>query len=127
MALFKNKSSSASSVIKAEKPSPFSSGILKFFFGYRFVTLVGIIIGSIIYNIHSETNPLDLILTSVNLYVICLLIVLAEHFILWIFADKATFYNIIGRILSFISDYIFLVLAILCTVGSLFLLNAFVF
>lgn len=125
MALFKNATGKKADTPVVKEQNTFLSGVLKFLFGFRFVSLIGVFIGSIIYNIQSETNPLDVILTSLNLYLIGLLIVFVVHFILWIFSDKATFYNIKGRIFGFVFDYVFLLLSILCTVGSLFLINAF--
>lgn len=126
MALFKNTESQTGPAPVVKEPDVLSSGILKFLFGFRFVSLIGLLIGSLIYCIQSETNPLDVILTSVNLYFIGLLIVFAIHFILWIFSDKATFYNIKSRIVAFACDYVFLLLSILSAVGTLFILNAFV-
>lgn len=125
MALFKNATEKTVDTPVVKEPNAFSSGALKFLFGFRFVSLIGVFIGSIIYNIQSETNPLDVILTSLNLYLIGLLIVFVVHFILWIFSDKATFYNIKGRVFGFVIDYVFLLLSILSTVGALFLINAF--
>ncbi len=99
---------------------------LKYFFGFHFVSILGVLVGFILYNIQSVTNPLSSFLQAETLYIVGFFSVAALHFILWIFVDKATTYNLKGRILSFIGDYFFLIAAILSTVGSLFLLHTFI-
>ncbi len=98
---------------------------LKYFFGFHFVSMIGVIVGFLLYNAHSEKNPLSTFLTTPDLYFIGFLLVAALHFCLWIFTDKASSFNIKGRLLNFIGDYFFLVLSTLCTIGSLFLLTTF--
>ncbi|MBR4931568.1 MAG: hypothetical protein IKZ02_00925 [Alphaproteobacteria bacterium] len=104
----------------------FISAIFKSIFRFRFITIIGFFIGCIIYDIHSEINPLSNILKTVDLYIIGCFMVFVLHFVLWIFTDKATFYNIKGRVLNFLGDVFFLFASTLGTVGSLFLLNTFI-
>ncbi len=99
---------------------------LKYFFGFHFISILGVLVGMFLYYAQSETNPLSSFLTSPNLYVICIFTVFVIHFILWIFIDKSTIFNLKHRILNMIGDYFFLVFTTLGTVGSLFLLNTFV-
>lgn len=82
--------------------------------------------GLILYNAQSEANPLSSFLTAGKLYLIGFLVVAALHFTLWIFSDKATTYNIKERLLNLSGDYFFLIASVLCTIGSLFVLNTFV-
>lgn len=107
-----------------------SSGIIarsfKFFFGFHVITILGFFIGCIIFNIQSETNPLTGIVSSGKLYFVGFLMVFVLHFLYWIFADKATFFNIKNRIFLCVWDYIFLILTTLSTVGTLFLLNTYI-
>ena len=117
---------SISNGLSAEGSNSLFSRFLKFFFGYHFITVLGVIIGCIVYNVHSETNPLNVILTTPDLYIIGFLIVFALNFIYWIFSDKATFYNIKIRLIDLFSDFIFLVLSALSTVGTLFLITTFI-
>ncbi len=99
---------------------------LKYFFGFHFISILGVLVGMFLYSAQSETNPLSSFLTAPNLYVICFFTVLVIHFILWIFVDKSTTFNIKNRLLSIIGDYFFLVFSILGTIGTLFLLNTFI-
>ena len=117
---------SKSNGLSAESKSSLFGRFLKFFFDYHFITVLGVIIGCIVYNVHSETNPLDIILTTPDLYIIGFLIVFALNFIYWIFADKTSFYNIKMRLIDLFSDFVFLVLSALSTVGTLFLITTFV-
>ena len=117
---------SNSEELAVESKNSLFERFVKFFFGYHFITILGVIIGCIVYNIHSETNPLNVILTTPDLYIIGFLIVFALNFIYWIFSDKATFYNIKMRLIDLFSDFVFLVLSALSTVGTLFLLTAFI-
>ncbi len=99
---------------------------LKYFFGFHFISTIGVLVGSFLYSVQSETNPISSFLTAPNLYVICVVTVIVIHFILWIFVDKSTSFNLKNRLLNMIGDYFFLVISILGTVGSLFLLNTFI-
>lgn len=117
---------SNSEELAVESKNSLFERFVKFFFGYHFITILGVIIGCIVYNVHSETNPLNVILTTPDLYIIGFLIVFALNFIYWIFSDKATFYNIKMRLIDLFSDFVFLVLSALSTVGTLFLLTAFI-
>ncbi len=119
-------SSSKGGISSGNGKSSLLGRFFKFFFGFRFVTVLGVLIGCIVYNVHSETNPLDVILTTPDLYIIGFLIVFALNFICWIFLDKATFYNIRSRIFDLIFDFVFLILSGLSTVGALFLINTFI-
>ncbi len=99
---------------------------LKYFFDFHSISILGVILGFAFYNSQSESNPLSSFITAGNLYGIAFLIVAAIHFILWIFSDKATTYNLKGRLLTLVGDYFFFVASVLCTIGSLFVLNTFV-
>lgn len=99
---------------------------LKYFFGFHFISIIGVVIGLFFYNVQSEINPLSSFLTAGNLYLIGFLVVAALHFILWIFSDKATTYNLKGRLLNLVGDYFFLIASVLGTVGTLFVLETFV-
>lgn len=99
--------------------------VIKHLFAFHVVTVIGIIVGAILFNIHSEANPLSSFLLSSSLYFIGLLIVFSLHFIYWIFVDKGTFYNIKSRLLDMITDYIYLIIATMATVGTLFMIDTF--
>ncbi len=117
--------STKNSMSSANASNSLVGRFFRFFFEFRFITILGVIIGSIVYNVHSETNPLNVILTTPDLYIIGFLIVFALNFICWIFIDKATFYNIKTRLLDLVFDFVFLILSGLSTVGTLFLINTF--
>ena len=112
--------------IVKQKSSGFIARSFKFFFGFHVITILGFFIGCIIFNIQSETNPLTGIVSSGKLYFIGFSMVFVLHFLYWIFADKATFFNIKNRLFLLFWDYIFLILSTLSTVGTLFLLNTYV-
>lgn len=112
--------------ILGDRWNSFPWNFFKLIFEFHFITVLGVIIGCIIYNIHSETNPLNNILTTPDIYIIGFLIVFALNFIYWIFSDKASFYNIKNRLINMFLDFIFLVLSALSTIGSLFLLSTFI-
>lgn len=99
--------------------------VLKYIFGFHFISILGVIVGIILYDIQSESNPLSSFLTAPSLYLIALLVTGVIHFILWISVDKATSYNMKGRVLGFITDYFILIACILSTAGSLFMMNTF--
>lgn len=115
-----------SNMQSARETDIFPVRVFKFVFGFHFVTILGVLIGYIIYNIHSETNPLNVILTTPDIYIIGFLIVFALNFIYWIFSDKATFYNIKNRIFGLFVDFVFFILSGLGTVGTLFLADTFI-
>lgn len=121
-----SKSITPSNFMDKKETSSFIVRGLKFFFGFHAITILGFFIGCIIFNIQSETNPLTGIISSGKLYFIGFMIVFVLHFLYWIFADKATFFNIKNRIFSLLWDYVFLILTTLSTVGTLFLLNTYI-
>lgn len=98
---------------------------IKHLFTFHLVTVIGIIVGLILFNIHSEANPLSSFLLSSSIYFIGFLIVFSLHFIYWIFIDKATFYNIKSRFLDMLIDYIYLIVSTLATIGTLFIIDTF--
>lgn len=99
--------------------------LIGYLFSFHFVTLLGVVIGTILFDIHSEANPLSSFLLSSHVYFVGFLIVFPLHFLYWIFIDKGTFYNIKSRILNMITDYMLLVLSTLCTIGTLFMIDTF--
>lgn len=109
-----------------QKSSGFIVRSFKFFFGFHVITMLGVFIGCVIFNIQSETNPLMGIVSSGKLYMIGFSTVFVLHFLYWIFADKATFFNIKNRLFLLFWDYIFLIISTLSTVGTLFLLNTYI-
>ncbi len=94
-------------------------------FEFHFVSLLGIGMALWLYHIQSETTPLSAFLFSSHIYLIAFLIVVACRVISWVVLDTATFYNIRSRLLGIISDYILFVMALLGTLGCLFLFNVF--
>ncbi len=93
---------------------------------YRFLSLCGIAMGAYIFSLRSEFMPLTSFLLEMKTYLIALLIVLGFRLFIWISIDKATFYDISSLIKNIIVDYIMCVLMMICTIGTLFVVDTFI-
>ncbi len=99
--------------------------MLKSFFKFNFIGIVGILFGLYLFSVQSETRPMYTFLTAPYVYIVAFLVVFVSHFIAWIVLDKATFYNVGNTVKSIVVNFIVLNAVMLGTVGTLFLLETF--
>ncbi|MDY6407867.1 MAG: hypothetical protein SPL08_04115 [Pseudomonadota bacterium] len=95
------------------------------FLTFRFIILVGIIMGLWIFSIQTEQVPLSVLLTEMRVYLIAFLIVLGFHVLLWILVQKASFYDIGGYLWRIVRDTIIINAALLSTVATCFLIKTY--
>lgn len=101
------------------------SAFFKSFLSFRFSILVGIIMGIWIYSSQSELQPLSSFLTNYPIYLIAFFIVFGFRLILWVVIEKGALYSIKSMLGNTIVDSLSCILILLSTVGTLFLINAF--
>lgn len=101
------------------------SSFFKSFLSFRFSVLVGIIMGLWIYSSQSEAQPLSSFLTNYPIYLIAFFIIFGFRLIIWVVIEKGAFYSIKSMLGNIIIDYISCIAILLCSVGTLFLINAF--
>lgn len=99
--------------------------LFKSLFSFNMATIIGALVGLIIYVSYTGAMPLPPILFSQKLYLICFIFVLLFHFFLWIFLDKASFFNFKNRMSDLVVDYVCLMLMLTCSCATAFLLNTF--
>ena len=95
------------------------------FLTFRFIILVGIIMGLWLFSIQNEQVSLSMLLTESRIYLISFLIVLGFHALLWILIQKASFYDIGGYIWRIIRDTVIINAVILSTVAVCFLIHIY--
>ncbi len=102
------------------------SSFFKAFVSFRFSVVLGLAMGLWLYMTQSESQPLSSFLTSNQVYLIALLIVLSFRLIIWVAIEKASFYSVTSTIRNTVIDYITCILSMLSLVGCLFLLQTFI-
>lgn len=101
------------------------SSLFNSFFSFRFSILVGLIMGIWIYSSQSEIQSLSSFLTTYPIYIIAFFVVFGFRLIIWVAIEKGALYSIKGTLGNILLDYVSCILALLSTVGTLFLINAF--
>ncbi len=102
------------------------TSFFKFFTSFRFLPMCGLIMGSWIYSIHTEQQPLSMYLLEIKTYLIAFLIVLGLRLFVWLTFERATFYDIKGLVKSILVDFSLFVLMMWSVIGTLFLFNTFI-
>lgn len=101
------------------------TNLFKSLFSFNLATLIGGLVGLIMYANYTGSMPLPPLLFSQKLYLVCFIFVLMFHFFLWIFLDKASFFNFKNRIRELLIDYICLMFMLTCSCATAFLFNTF--
>lgn len=101
------------------------STLIKSLFSFKLATIVGLFVGVILFLNYTGSMPLPPILFSQKLYFVCFVFVLMFHFFLWIFLDKASFFNFKNRMRDLFLDYVCLMAALTCACATSFLFNTF--
>lgn len=102
------------------------NSFFKAFVSFRFSIVLGLAMGLWLYMTQSESQPLSSFLTSKQIYLIALLIVLSFRLIIWVVIEKASFYSVTSTMRNTVIDYITCIISMLSIVGCLFLLQTFI-
>lgn len=102
------------------------NSFFKAFVSFRFSIVLGLAMGLWLYMTQSENQPLSSFLTSKQIYLIALLIVLSFRLIIWVLIEKASFYSVTSTMRNTVIDYIACIISMLSIVGCLFLLQTFI-
>ena len=95
------------------------------FFGFRFITLCGLLISFIVWSKTSEKQPLSSFLFSPTLYIIAIIVAVTFHILIWLIIYKGSSYEFGYQIKNTIKDCVIITAVILSSLGCLFLLNSF--
>lgn len=98
---------------------------MKKLFSFNLPAIIGLILGVLLFNQQSESNPLSQILMSPFLYLSALLIAVILQFIYWTLIDTGTVENLKPHIINAVIDYIIIVLVIMSIIGTLFIIDTF--
>lgn len=102
------------------------NSFFKAFVSFRFSIVLGLAMGLWLYMTQSESQPLSSFLTSKQIYLIALLIVLSFRLIIWVVIEKASFYSVTSTMRNTVIDYITCIISMLSIIGCLFLLQTFI-
>lgn len=100
-----------------------SKTIFSGFFAFRWMSLIGIITGILLFLRQTMNLPFFAIIANPYLYLVALLFVLAYRFILWIIVEQATTYTLRPLFKNIILDYICFVVLMLCSGSACFLIS----
>ena len=95
------------------------------FFTFRFTTLAGIIIASVVWFLSSESQPVSSFLFSPNLYLISSAVAVSIRLLLWIAIDKGTLFEIRQLFWKILQDVVVINVVILSTLSSIFIVQTF--